>query len=135
MRMPVSPPVALAVVFVGGGLGACGRYAVSRFMVTRYTGIFPLATALVNVTGSLLLGLILYVPALHRQDGLGLLAADTGLLGGYTTFSTAALEAALLVRDAGRARAAVVWLGGTAVGLAAAALGMEIGALLWPGSM
>ncbi len=126
-------PLALLAVFVGGGAGACCRYVIGRAVAHAYKGTFPLATFAINVTGSLGLGLCLGAPPLHSGSGLGLLFLGTGVLGGYTTFSTAALEAVLLARDGSPRRAIVSWLGGTAAGLAAAAVGLGLAAVLWPG--
>src|SRR4051794_40616000 len=93
--------LALGAVFVGGGAGACCRYGISRAVAQRYQGTLPLATFGINATGSLLLGLCLGAPVLRAGGSLGLLLVGTGVLGGYTTFSTAALETVLLARADG----------------------------------
>ncbi len=125
--------LALGAVFVGGGVGACCRYGISRMVARRYGGPFPLATCGINTTGSVLLGLALGAPLLRSGSDLGLLLLGTGVLGGYTTFSTAALETVLLARDGSTRQALVAWLGGTMVGLGGAALGLGLAALVWPG--
>ena len=73
----------------GGATGSLVRYLVSLGVNEHYDGRFPLATFLINVTGSFLIGLLLVL--LDREDLLHpnlrpLLV--TGFLGGYTTFST-----------------------------------------------
>ena len=102
--------------------------AVARFLLdarvarANRTGL-PLGTVVVNVTGSFLLGLLTgwLLTGVAGEVGAVL---GTGFLGGYTTFSTAAVEAARLVR-AGRGWAALVHAGGMLVaGLAAAVLGL-----------
>ena len=73
----------------GGGVGALIRYLVTLAVNERYDGRFPLATFTINVTGSFLIGLLLVM-----SDHEDLLHPNfrpllvTGLLGGYTTFST-----------------------------------------------
>lgn len=82
----------LAAVAVGGGLGGVARYGVARWLPARPGG-FPVSTFVINVTGSLVLGfLIVYlleVWPVHRYLRPFL---AVGLLGGYTTFSTYAVE-------------------------------------------
>jgi fluoride exporter len=77
------------LVLSGGAGGSLVRYLVSLGVNEHYDGRFPLATFLINVTGSFLIGLMLVL--LDREDLLHpnlrpLLV--TGFLGGYTTFST-----------------------------------------------
>ena len=77
------------LVLAGGGVGALARYLATLGVNEHYDGRFPLATFLINVTGSFLIGLLTML--LDREDLLHpnlrpLLV--TGLLGGYTTFST-----------------------------------------------
>src|SRR6185295_14847300 len=82
----------LAVVAAGGGLGSAARYGLARALPSPATG-FPWATFLTNVTGCLLLGvLMVYVlevwpPRRYVRPFLGV-----GFLGGYTTFSTYTVE-------------------------------------------
>jgi CrcB protein len=132
MSVALPAPLALAAVFAGGGVGVCCRYAVGRYVAARYAGSFPLATFAINLSGSLLLGLATGVPLLHRWGGLGLLLVGTGILGGYTTFSTAALETVLALRAGSVGGALLAWLGGAALGLAGAALGLGLAAVVWP---
>jgi fluoride exporter len=85
------------LVFVGGGLGAMLRHGVNLAMA-RWLGTgFPWGTFFVNVTGSLVMGLIAGWFAL-RADApqAARLLLTTGILGGYTTFSAFSLDAALL---------------------------------------
>lgn len=88
---------AIALVFVGGGLGAVSRH-LSGMLVTRAVGPgFPWGTMLVNTAGSLAMGLLIAWLA-RRSSGdadLRLLLA-TGFLGGFTTFSAFSLDAVTL---------------------------------------
>ncbi|PKQ22390.1 MAG: camphor resistance protein CrcB [Actinobacteria bacterium HGW-Actinobacteria-5] len=118
-------------VALAGGLGAVTRFVVDAEIGRRVTkwGI-PLGTALINVSGSFLLGLIVGWWTFHTGDP-GLKAVlGTGFMGGYTTFSTACVEAARLAR-ADRRWTLLVHAGGTLVlGVAGAALGFWLGSVL-----
>ena len=101
---------ALVLVFLGGGLGAVSRH-LSGMAVTRVAGTgFPWGTMLVNIVGSLAMGLLIAWLA-RRSSGdadLRLLLA-TGFLGGFTTFSAFSLDAvSLYERGALTAAAAYV---------------------------
>jgi len=85
------------LVFLGGGLGAMARHGVN-LAAARMLGIgFPYGTVIVNVTGSLLMGLLAGLFALKLDLSQGWrLFLTTGILGGYTTFSAFSLDTALL---------------------------------------
>ncbi|MGB9012528.1 MAG: CrcB family protein [Aeromicrobium sp.] len=80
----------LVLVALAGGLGAAARYGVDLALSSPTTSRLPHATLAVNLTGSLLIGLL--VGASAGADTLTVLG--TGLLGGYTTFSSASVEVA-----------------------------------------
>lgn len=86
--------LALAIA-VTGGLGSALRYLVDNSLPARLRARFPWGTMLVNLTGSLALGVVTGL-ALGRP-GAAVLAV--GLLGGYTTFSTASLESVRLLAE------------------------------------
>ncbi|GAA1954472.1 fluoride efflux transporter CrcB [Microbacterium deminutum] len=119
----------LGLVFaaaVAGGMGAGLRYLVDAVVIRGREGAFPLGILVVNVTGSLALGILVGLGAAIAPPAL-VMVVGTGLLGGYTTFSTVSVETALLLQRR-RRRAAVVNIVGTLVlALAAAGLGMLIG--------
>jgi fluoride exporter len=109
-----------------GGTGALARVLLHLAISARATGSFPLGTLAVNVSGSLLLGLLSGL-ALHGQ---GLVLAGSALLGSYTTFSTWMIESAVPA-DTGRVRAgAVNVVLSLLAGLAAVAVGHALGANL-----
>jgi CrcB protein len=90
---------AVLLVFVGGGLGAAVRHLINVGFMRLSLGDVPYATMLINVTGSLLMGLIAGWFAFRNVDPFNQnlrLLLTTGVLGGYTTFSTFSLDAALL---------------------------------------
>lgn len=116
----------LAVISAGGVLGALARYGLATAW-PHQQGRFPWATFVTNVSGCLLIGvlmvLITEVWSAHRllRPFLG-----TGVLGGYTTFSTYTVDVQRLVA-AGAARTALLYLAGT---LTAALLAVYAGAAL-----
>lgn len=85
------------IVFLGGGLGAAIRHGVN-IGVARLLGTgFPHATLLINVTGSLIMGVAAaYFAFKGDASQHWRLFLTTGILGGYTTFSTFSLDVALL---------------------------------------
>ena len=108
------------IVFCGAGLGGVIRHVVNNAAPKALGSGFPWATPIINVTGSALMGFLVGWLAFKAGAGwsqhLRLFVA-TGVLGGYTTFSTFSLETILLIeRDAYFAAAAYV-LGSVALGL------------------
>src|SRR5690606_32056444 len=79
--------LALAVG-IAGGIGAALRYLVDNSVPERLRARYPWGIALVNLTGSFALGIVTAL-----LPGVWLTIIGTGLLGGYTTFSTAAVDA------------------------------------------
>jgi CrcB protein len=87
----------VVLLTVGGAVGTNARYWLGRWIAMHHwTEHFPLATFTINVTGALLLGLFV-VPFRDRLPGWYILLG-VGFCGGYTTFSTFALETVELVR-------------------------------------
>lgn len=109
---------------LAGGLGAVLRY-LADLGVARLAGRrFPWGILLVNLSGSFALGIV----TTALPDAAFLLGA--GLLGGYTTFSTAMLDTVALWRDGERPASAFNAVGMLLLGLLAAGLGLGLGALL-----
>jgi CrcB protein len=120
----------LGVVAVGGSAGACLRYGAALLWPTPVGG-FPTTTWLVNVVGCAAMGILMAVitatPSVHPlvRPFLG-----TGILGGFTTFSTYAVDAQRLA-DVGRAGVAVAYLAATVVAaLTAVTVGAAVTRLL-----
>jgi CrcB protein len=82
----------LAVVAAGGALGACARYGLALWLAPR-PGAFPWATFVTNLSGCLLIGvLMVLVTEVWTAHRLARPFLGTGILGGYTTFSTAMVD-------------------------------------------
>jgi CrcB protein len=119
-------PSVLAAIAAGGALGAIARYGVGLALPHAPDG-WPWSTLLINASGCLLIGvlmvLILEVWVAHRlvRPFLGV-----GVLGGYTTFSTYAVEAQQLI-GAGRPGLALTYLAATVV---VALLAVQVGLTL-----
>lgn len=110
-------------VALAGGLGAGARFLVDSWIRPRVPTSFPWSTHLINISGSLLLGLIVGAGASDSWHTI----AGVGFLGGYTTFSTASVETAHLAleRRYGAAFGHAITM--LAFSIAAAALGYAIG--------
>ncbi|WP_336644972.1 fluoride efflux transporter FluC [Microbacterium sp. USHLN186] len=117
-------PLAFLLASLCGGLGAATRYLVD-VGVARLSGArFPWGVPIINITGSFALGLV--VTALPGAA----FVLGAGFLGGYTTFSTAMLDAVSLWHE-GRRAASVADAGGMLIAaLAAAGLGLIVGTTL-----
>jgi len=113
----------LLVVSLGGGLGAAGRHAVDLALPHGPTS-FPWSTYTANVVGCLLIGvLMVLVVDVWAAPRLVRPFLGVGVLGGFTTFSTYAVETRQLV-DAGAPRMAFGYLAAT---LLSALLAVQLG--------
>lgn len=113
------------LVAAGGATGALARYLIGLAFVSRTSGTLPWHTFAINVSGALLLGLLMGV-ALRSGEAAEpwLLLLGTGLLGGFTTFSTLAFEGVSLFESGRGATAMLYAFGSVAVGLLAAWVGL-----------
>jgi fluoride exporter len=118
----------LLLVAIGGFFGAIARYLVDFWVVSRGVTRVPLGTLLVNVSGSLGLGLLVGVMGSTGDPGWVTTLVGTGFLAAYTTFSTWMFEAARLIQR-GAVGAAITHVVVTVgAGVAAAAAGLIVGA-------
>lgn len=94
------PALVMLVTAVAGGLGAALRFVVDGAVMARIArrvagSPFPLGILLVNLSGSLMIGLL---TGLAASGGTIVTVLGVGLLGGYTTFSTASVDTVRLLR-------------------------------------
>ena len=122
-------PLLFVATALLGGVGAALRFLLDGLVRARTRGTFPIGTALVNLSGSFALGIVTGVAAGGWLAPEVAAVLGVGLLGGYTTFSTASVETVRLARER-RYRAAVVNGLGVVVACTLAAL-----AGLWLGGM
>ena len=114
------------IVFLGGGIGAALRHGVNLLMAQLVGTSFPFATMIENISGSLIMGmLIAYFAFVANAPQHMVLFLTTGILGGYTTFSAFSLDAARLYESGQLGLAAlyvlasvVLSIGGLFAGLA-----------------
>jgi CrcB protein len=126
-----TPPIGrrmIPAIALGGGLGSLARYGISRAWTVHNASV-PWSTLTINLVGSLLLGmLVVAVTEIWRPHPLLRPFLGTGVLGGFTTFSTFAVEVRGLPADH-------IWLYlalSVVGGLAAALAGMNLVRILEP---
>jgi len=94
-----------AIAF-GAAVGGVSRYYLSAAVQPRMGATFPWRTLLINITGSLILGFIMYYALATPSVSVELrILLTTGFCGGYTTFSTFSYETATLIEDGQLGRA------------------------------
>ncbi len=107
----------LFLVMIGGALGAGLRYQVGRVAFLLLGPGFPWGTWFINLSGGFLMGLLigLLARSLSPADESWRLLVGVGVLGGYTTFSTFSLEAALMI-ERGDWALALLYVASSAIG-------------------
>lgn len=118
---------AYLAIAIGGTLGCWARYAMTNLIQTIYGRDFPYATLSINVLGSFFMG-FLFIETIERltispQFRIGIL---TGFLGGFTTFSTFAMETLLLAEQGEEWKSALYVILSVGLGLMAAVGGAYI---------
>jgi CrcB protein len=118
---------AFLLVFLGGGLGSILRHAVNEKGPALWGVNYPWGTVFVNIVGSLVMGLIAGWFALRGHSGqLPRLFLTTGILGGFTTFSTFTLDASLLLERGDMWTGMAYIVGSVVVGIVALFAGLAI---------
>ncbi|HBM16233.1 MAG TPA: fluoride efflux transporter CrcB [Lentisphaeria bacterium] len=87
------------LIFIAGGLGSICRYLVSFFIGSFVKTSFPLGTLCVNLLGSFIMGMSFAFFEYFLLSPMLKITLTVGFLGGFTTFSTYALETTNLLRD------------------------------------
>ncbi len=80
------------LIGAGGFCGANIRYFLGEWLKAKLPGAFPWPTMLINITGALIIGLFLQLAVRQGWNPNWRLFLAVGVLGGYTTFSTFAVE-------------------------------------------
>lgn len=126
------PPMPILLIALGGAAGATARYLVDGWVSERTSAsAFPWGTFVINVSGSLVLGL-LFALAIERDVLPATIRGPLmiGFLGAYTTFSTFMLESWRLWEDGAAGLALANLVGSSLLGLVAVVVGLTIGRAL-----
>jgi len=114
------------VVLIGGALGALARYQLDGLIQDHTHGAMPVGTLVINVSGSLVLGLLVGLRLQHGMSATVELAAGTGFCGAFTTFSSLMYETTRLAQDGAYRQAARTLSLNVVLGGGAAALGLVV---------
>jgi CrcB protein len=116
---------AYLIVFLGAGLGGALRHGVNLASARLFGLDFPWGTLIINIVGSLAMGLIAEYLALKAgASQMWRLFLTTGILGGFTTFSAFSLDAALLWERGATGQAALYVAASVALSIAGLFFGM-----------
>ncbi len=119
---------ALLSILAGGGIGSVLRYLVTLGITQRFGPGFPWGTLLINVTGSFVIGVVFELSQ-TRSIGMPMLMRVflmTGVLGGYTTFSTYSLDVVSLASEGAAIPALLYAFGSVVLGLTSAFAGIVL---------
>lgn len=125
----------ILTLIAGGSIGVLCRYYLAEWGLSRFGSFLPYGTLIVNLTGCLLIGLMLglFEKHFHELAEVPLqlrLLLITGFLGAFTTFSSYELEAFLLLRQGSWERALLYLAGSIVLGLLLIFLGVKLGRIL-----
>jgi CrcB protein len=127
---------AFLLVFIGGGIGAALRHGVNVVLSRELGTAFPFHTLFANVSGSLVMGVLAAYFGLRMGSPQWLrLFLTTGILGGYTTFSTFSLDSIVLWERGQYGWAAAYIVGSVAASLAGVLLGAMLVRLVGEGAL
>lgn len=118
----------LIFVFIGGGLGSSLRFIISKYLNTGH--LLPYGTLLVNILGSLILGIILgFAIKYNNLNSPATLLLGAGFCGGFTTFSTFSFENYSLLRSGDYLGFSIYFFGSLILGILAIFIGILISRL------
>ena len=125
-------PAAIAWVFIGGTVGTAIRAGITAIAIPPTN--LPITTALINIVGAFLLGLLLELLALRPLPGRSgtdlKLLLGTGVLGGFTTYSALAVDTVLLATGVSTAAAIGYAVGTLVLGAVATAAGIILATVI-----
>lgn len=117
----------IIAIFIGGGSGAVSRFLLSRYISSQQvSGMLPLGTLVENLIGSLLIGFFFQLIGKTAPPTYLRSFITVGFLGGFTTFSTYALETVLLLGKRQYTAAAVNFVLHNLLGFLAVLAGMVL---------
>jgi CrcB protein len=116
------------IVFIGGGVGAALRHGVNLAMPRMIGTAFPYATFFENISGSVVMGVLAgyFAFRIGETSQSWRLFLTTGILGGYTTFSTYSLDSMLLYERGEIGMAALYVLGSVILSIGGLAAGLAL---------
>jgi fluoride exporter len=114
------------VVVIGGALGAVARYLLDGLIQEHVHGAIPVGTLVINVSGSLVLGVLVGLQLEHGLPATIGLAGGTGFCGAFTTFSSLMYDTIRLAQDGAQREATLTLLLNVVLGGIAAALGLLV---------
>lgn len=115
---------------LAAAIGAPARYLIDGFVQDHTEGAFPWGTFVVNVSGCLILGAITGLGLYHGLGTTSRAVLGTGGIGAYTTFSTFTFETVRLAEEGATSEALRNVAASLMIGVAAAAAGLGLSALL-----
>ncbi len=106
---------AFLLVGIGGAAGSMARYGIGTVIGKYVANPFPVGTFSINIIGSLLIGILFGLVAKNQwlQEG-GMLLLASGFCGGFTTFSTFALENVNMFQK-GQSAMAIIYVGASVI--------------------
>lgn len=116
------------LTFLAGAMGAVTRFGLDFAIKQRWRSPFPWATVIINVSGSLLLGVLAGIVLFDGGSPAWQTVLGTGFCGGFTTFSTASFETVRLIQQGKRVLALLNASVSLLLAVAACAAGL---ALAW----
>jgi len=118
---------AILYIFLGGGTGSVLRYLVQLLINKHAATAFPVATFLINITGSILIGIFFTLSERFNLTHEVRLLLTVGLCGGFTTFSTFSADNLNLLRDGYYFTFSFYILGSILLGITGTLLGIWLG--------
>jgi fluoride exporter len=115
----------IAAVAAGGAIGSVARYLIAGWVQSAAWAGFPFGIFVVNVSGGLVMGILTELMALKYSVSLETRAfLTTGIMGGYTTFSTFSLDSALLLQRGAYLHATAYVIGSAVLSICALFAGL-----------
>lgn len=122
--------VKILLLLAGGGIGTVARYVVSDYTNKYYLGTFPMGTLAVNMLGSFVIGLLWGMFDMQNVSHGVRAFLFIGILGGFTTFSSYAIESFNMLKDGDTKLALLNILANNVLSIGLAVVGLMISSSL-----